>query len=141
MGFPLHILKRNPEKFIAKKVLYFCPLLTIFSFIAGEKWYLYMVGLLIGILGGLTKLYFMGDAYTRLFIYVKSVEKPVGVKWTIIKFIFAQLFSYLVLVVSAVMGFSSLVGALIGILIVPGVISINSVTEFFGLSRNKFGCR
>lgn len=141
MSFPLHILKRNPEMFIAKKTFLFCPMLAIFSFVLANEWYLYLAGLFMGMLGGLLKLYFMGDAYTRLFSSVKVFEKTIGVKWTIFKFLFVQLFSFSILAISTTMGYSGIIGAAIGILVVPGIISINSVTEYFKLSRNKFGCR
>ena len=138
-GFPKALLLRNPENFIAKKALIFSPLLTIVSLVWLDKWYVYLAGLIIGILASLFKIYFMGDVYTRLLI--SSNEQRPSVRFSTLKLIAMQLFSFFVLVVSSIMGFQGLIGAFLGILIVPGVIFVNSITEYIGLSKNKFRCR
>lgn len=139
MGLSFNFLKQNPEIFIAKKVIFFSPLLLILLFIWADKWYFYVAGLLTGIIGSLIKLFFMGSVYSKLFLHTEM--KKTDVAASSFKMLFVWIFSFILLALSAFFAIPAMIGTLIGLMVVPLVISINSITEYFGITQNKFGCR
>lgn len=122
------------ERFITKRMLILFSILTILDSALLDNKLLFFVGLVLGSLLSLLRFFIMGNALTGL-LTLKSESNN---KKVIIKYIVSQLVALIFFVLAIIVNKWVLLGMMTGILIVPSVVLINSITEGLGLTHNNF---
>lgn len=133
------MLKNKLAKFVAKRVLICCIILSIIVVVVFEKrWYL-LVGLLFGSLVSLAKLGSYAWVFGRIISANAGVTlKKTGASKSILVFAINQILLLPILYIAYKFSIWSFAGFITGILLVPFVIMINSVTEAIGVTKNNF---
>ncbi|MCX7921029.1 MAG: hypothetical protein N3B21_03240 [Clostridia bacterium] len=123
------------EKFVIKKVLIFFVILAILDVVLFKQKWVTLVGLFSGTVFGILKLYFMGLTYSSLLL---PNNNPSTVRKSILRYVISQMAIILMLLISAKLSFWFFIGVTAGVLTVPLVVFINSITEGLGITHNNF---
>lgn len=123
------------DLFVLKRVLILLVLLMIIDVAFFEDKGVIFAGLLLGAACGLTRFFFMSQTYRRL------LGRGTPSQTTFIAlfaFIVSLLGTIAVLVASIITNLWLFGGATAGILLVPIILTINSLTEGVGITHNNF---
>lgn len=121
-------------KFLIKRVIIFFAALQIINLIFLEHKLFVAIGLICGTIFGILK-----------FIYTsKFISKLIGVEESftsirvLIKFVLAQMTTIVLIAIAIKFNMWFFAGTLTGILLIPAVIMVNSITEALQISHNEF---
>ena len=121
--------------FVAKRALMLFILLAVLDVLLIEQRWHVLAGMTVGGIFGFAKFSLTAKAYLILLSPRKRLPDVSGL---IMRFIFFQLLNLVLLASSMLAGFQVFCGMAAGILIIPAVISLNSVTEGLGITHNGF---
>jgi len=129
------LLKNKLELFIAKRVLIFFVILAILDMVFINQRFTAFAGLALGTILGLLRLAFMGATFSRLLL---PMQNPISVRKSIARNITSQAVTAVILFASIKISIWFFIGTSIGIVLVPTVVFINSITEGLGITHNNF---
>lgn len=122
------------EKFITKRVLILFSILTILNSVFLNNKLLFFIGLTLGSVLSLFRFFVMDSALTGILI----LKNGFGNKKAAIKYIFSLLVTLIFLLIAAIINKWVMLGMMAGILIVPLVVMLNSITEGLKITHNNF---
>jgi thiamine transporter ThiT len=121
-------------KFLIKRVIIFFVVLEIINLILlDQKWFV-ATGLICGTIFGILKF-----IYTSKFIsHLIGVEERFTSGRVFIKFVLSQMTTMVLIAIAIKFNMWFFAGTLTGILLIPAVIMVNSITEALQISHNRF---
>lgn len=122
------------EKFIAKRVLIIFGVLVILNLIFVSQRMYVMLGLIIGSVFGFMRFSSFGATISRLVLHDKSST----IKETFIRYMVNHVAMIVLCAVSIKYSLWMFTGVIVGVLIIPGIIMINGITEGLGVTHNRF---
>ena len=122
------------EKFIAKRVLIIFGVLVILNLIFVSQRMYVMLGLIIGSVFGFMRFSSFGATISRLVLHDKSST----IKETFIRYMVNHVAMIVLCAVSIKYSLWMFTGVIAGVLIIPGIIMINGITEGLGVTHNRF---
>lgn len=133
------LLKNKLVKFVVKRVLIFFIGLSIFALVCyEERWYA-LSGLLAGSIYSVLRLGSYAWVFGRLlFLDSGAVHKTGYASGNLTLFIFNQIALLPLLYLALKLNGTFFTGAVAGILLVPAVLFVNSITEALGITHNNF---
>jgi hypothetical protein len=129
------VLKGSIEKFIAKRVLIVLILLSILDIIFIKNRWIALAGLFFGALLGMIKLSSMASAITKT---LAQGIPSIAAKKSVFRFGINQIVAVLILIILKKIHLWLFIGAASGMLLIPFIITVNCLTEGFGITHNKF---
>lgn len=133
------MIKSKLERFIAKRVLICMILLLIVDMIVSENRWFVLVGIIVGTILSFVK--FGSNAWVLkgiLGIDQNNAQIKLTPGISIIIFIISQLILLSLLFLAYFLNYWIFAGFVAGILLLPLVIMVNSITEAFGITKNHF---
>lgn len=133
------MIKSKLERFITKRVLICMILLSIIDIILLENRWFVLVGLIVGTILSITK--FASNAWVFGGIFgteQNNAQKKLAPVASVGMFAVNQLILLPLLFLAYFTNQGIFAGFVAGILLVPFVIMINSITEAFGITKNHF---
>lgn len=133
------MFKSKLERFILKRVLICMILLSIFDITLFENRWLVFVGLIVGSILSIVK--FGSNAWVFEGIFgtdENNGHKKLAPHSSVVVFAINQIILLPLLLLSYYISQWVFTGFIAGILVVPFVIMINSITEAFGITKNHF---
>lgn len=124
------------ERFIAKRALIICVVVSALNFIFFRSKVLLLAGIPTGLIFSLLRLNTYITAFSRLFS--RERDASAASRSIIIRFIVNSILTIIVLVASLNYSQSFFAGVVEGILLIPLVITINGITEATGITHNNF---
>ena len=128
-------LDRKIELFVLKRVLIFLPVLTIVDIVFIEQKGAVFAGLAIGSACGLLRFFYMAATLRRILCGGDTGRAAAA---ALTKSAISLLGAMAVLAAAIVTDLWLFAGATAGILLVPFVLTINSLTEGLGITHNNF---
>jgi len=133
------LLKSKLERFLAKKAVICLMLMSIIDIIAVKNRWLVLIGLVVGAILSVAKFGSYAWAFRRIIgIDQGDSSKRVGPGSSITVYVLNQLILLPLLFLIYLLNHWIFAGFVAGILIVPFVIMINSITEVLGITKNNF---
>ncbi len=130
------------EQFILKRLLICFILLSIFDMAAIENRWPALIGLAVGTVFSAVKFCSNAAVYASFFgVKAKDVGGRLGQRTATVIFLLNQIILLPLLFLAYYRGQWVFWGFVAGILTVPLLIMLNSITEAFGITRNHFGER
>lgn len=123
------------ELFMLKRVLILLLILTAVNVIFFKEKRIIFIGLVIGALCGLLRFSFMAKTYNQI-LGIGNSSRATIVSLTL--FITSLLGTVAILVTSIITNLWLFGGVTTGILFVPFILTINSLTEGLGITHNNF---
>jgi hypothetical protein len=123
------------ELFVFKRVLILLLILTIADMIFFRERMAIFAGLLIGAMFGAMRFHYMAEAFKKLLNAGNTSQTHFS---TLLRFFVSLLGAVAILAASIVTDLWLFGGAVTGILLVPFVLTVNSLTEGFGITHNNF---
>ncbi|WP_010246356.1 hypothetical protein [Acetivibrio cellulolyticus] len=123
------------QKFLIKRVLIFFIVLLIINLIFLDQRWLIAIGLICGTIFGILKFLYTSNFITSL---ISIDNKSFVAARTLVKFMLAQMATLVLIAVSIKFNMWFFAGVLTGVLLIPAVIMVNSITEALHISHNKF---
>jgi hypothetical protein len=129
------LLKGKLEKFLAKRALIFFIILAFMDIVfIGQRW-IVLTGLFVGLVISVLKLDITGKIYSR----VLGIEgKFISVSQSMLIYVLIQILVVILLAVAIKLSVWLFFGATTGVLLVPCVILVNSLTETLRITHNNF---
>lgn len=122
------------EKFITKRVLILFFILTILDSVLLSNKLLFFIGLVLGSLVSLFRFFFMDKALTSILI----LKSEGGNKKVPVIYFISLLVTFSLLILASIINKWVMLGTMTGILVVPFVVMINSLTEGLRITHNNF---
>ena len=130
------MLNSKLEKFIYKRVaIFFCLTSIVILIFSTQRWFIFF-GFLVGTIYSLVKFSFTSAIYSR--IVAEKQNNHYAAALSILGFFVSQLVTLAILAMSIIFNLYFFAGITVGILHVPFILFVNSLTEGFGLTHNKF---
>lgn len=129
------MLKSKLDKFIIKRAAVFLALMAAADmvFMGSGRWFV-LAGLLAGAALSIGRL--VGNEWILAKVFSLSGGKAIA--GSIAAFTISQLVLAPVIILTYFLSIWALYGLLAGVLAVPAVIMLNSITEAFGITKNSF---
>lgn len=129
------LLMGKLEKFVVKRVFVFVIILGLFNLVFMRQKLVISAGLLTGSAIGVLRFKFLSVAF---FKHLKNGSDDNGSKVWFIGYFTGCFLTIAALVISARLDKWFFAGVVASILIIPAIIMINGITEYFGLTNNHF---
>ncbi|MCX7748872.1 MAG: hypothetical protein N2645_18580 [Clostridia bacterium] len=128
------MFKGKLEKFILRRVVILFAVLAILTVFLFKDIYIFF-GLLLGTGLSIFRFLSMAAVFSRL---MPESAKPLKAQHGVFRYVLNQVITVLFLIIAIAVKFSLFAGMAVGIMTVPIVVMVNSITEFFKLSNNNF---
>jgi hypothetical protein len=132
------LIKSRLERFIAKRVIIYILLLSIIDVIMLENKWFVLIGLIVGALLSVVKFSCNAWVLAGILGVDQAKRKKLSPGISAVLFTFSQLILLPLLFLAYYINQWVFAGFVAGILLVPLVIMINSITEAFGITKNHF---
>jgi len=133
------LFKSKIERFVANRVLIYMILVSIIDIVISDNRWLVLIGLILGTILSMVKFSSNALAFSGILCTDKSkASQKLSPCINIILFAISQLILLLLLFLTYFLNHWIFAGFVAGILIVPFIIMLNSVTEAFGFTKNHF---
>jgi len=131
----MKIIKSSLGMFIIKRMLVLFSLLALLDVIFLRHRWMVLAGLSIGSIVSLVRFSTTSEVCQNLLVHKScKTDSLKGV----FKYIFSQIFTILIMVVSIIQDKWLFIGLTAGILIVPAIVIINGITEGLSITKNNF---
>jgi hypothetical protein len=121
--------------FILKRTLVLFALLALLDVTFFEQRWLILAGLTTGCVVSLMRYNATSALYKKILSHEEHMANALKM---VFKYIFSQIFTILIMIVSLMQNRWFFMGITAGILLVPLTIFINGITEGLGITKNKF---
>lgn len=128
------MVKGKLEKFIIKRWLILFIILSILILLFFEFKQNLLIGLFLGSILSLLRFFIMGSSLNNLL----GLSKSSAVTYSLLRYVINQMLVFFLLVILSQINMWMLCGAMVGVMIVPFIVIVNSITEGLGLTHNNF---